>query len=127
MLLRTTRELHATACTINDVASEMRKLRELAQASRAARRSRSCFRDSPRPNADTSHGTGRDHTLEMDRWRSGTLGEAARFPTAGGSGPVECLAALRRHGTHIEFRFNLPHNYVVKARVSSAAGGLEYA
>lgn len=34
MLLRTTRELHATACTINDVASEMRKLRELAQASR---------------------------------------------------------------------------------------------
>lgn len=31
MLLRTTRELHATACTINDVASEMRKLRELAQ------------------------------------------------------------------------------------------------
>jgi hypothetical protein len=33
-LLRTTRELHATACTINDVASEMRQLRELAQASR---------------------------------------------------------------------------------------------
>lgn len=33
-LLRTTRELHATACTINDVASEIRQLRELAQASR---------------------------------------------------------------------------------------------
>lgn len=30
-LLRTTREIHATACTINDVASELRKLRELAQ------------------------------------------------------------------------------------------------
>jgi hypothetical protein len=33
-LLRTTRELHATACTINDVASEMRQLRELALAAR---------------------------------------------------------------------------------------------
>jgi hypothetical protein len=33
-LLRTTRELHAAACTINDVASELRQIRELAQAGR---------------------------------------------------------------------------------------------
>ena len=31
-LLRATRELHATACTLNDVASEIRQVRELAQA-----------------------------------------------------------------------------------------------
>ncbi|HET7170274.1 MAG TPA: hypothetical protein VFI18_01445 [Gaiellales bacterium] len=34
-LLRATRELHATACTLNDVASEIRQVRELAQAGRS--------------------------------------------------------------------------------------------
>ena len=33
-LLRTTREVHAAACTLNDVASELRQLRQLSQASR---------------------------------------------------------------------------------------------
>jgi hypothetical protein len=33
-LLRATRELHATACTLNDLASEVRQVRQLAQASR---------------------------------------------------------------------------------------------
>jgi hypothetical protein len=32
MFLRATRELHGTACTLNDLASEIRQLRELAQA-----------------------------------------------------------------------------------------------
>src|SRR4029079_4755387 len=32
--LRATRELHGTACTLNDLASEIRQLRELAQAGR---------------------------------------------------------------------------------------------
>ena len=31
-LLRGTRELHATACTLNDLASEIRQVREVAQA-----------------------------------------------------------------------------------------------
>ena len=34
MFLRATRELHGTACTLNDLASEIRQLRELAQAGR---------------------------------------------------------------------------------------------
>jgi hypothetical protein len=34
MFLRATRELHGTACTLNDFASEIRQLRELAQAGR---------------------------------------------------------------------------------------------
>ena len=34
MILRATRELHGTACTLNDLASEIRQLRELAQAGR---------------------------------------------------------------------------------------------
>jgi hypothetical protein len=33
-LLRTTREVHAAACTMHDVASELRQLRELAQVGR---------------------------------------------------------------------------------------------
>jgi hypothetical protein len=35
MLLRTTRELHATACTLNELASEIRQVRELAQAGKS--------------------------------------------------------------------------------------------
>jgi len=34
MFLQATRELHGTACTLNDLASEIRQLRELAQAGR---------------------------------------------------------------------------------------------
>jgi len=34
VFLRATRELHGTACTLNDLASEIRQLRELAQAGR---------------------------------------------------------------------------------------------
>lgn len=34
LFLRATRELHGTACTLNDLASEIRQLRELAQAGR---------------------------------------------------------------------------------------------
>lgn len=35
MLLRTTQELHATACTLNNLASEIRQVRELAQAGKS--------------------------------------------------------------------------------------------
>ena len=34
-LLRATRELHATACTLTDLASEIRQVRELAQAGKS--------------------------------------------------------------------------------------------
>jgi hypothetical protein len=35
MLLSATRELHATACTLTDLATEIRKVRELAEAGRS--------------------------------------------------------------------------------------------